>query len=135
MRMDEDAAPGLLQQTADRFCLGQFKKGIAPEVFGEMNNGGVDGLRFGLVEVHIIITPVVRKVGADENDIAGLEAFDVIADKLGAAPLMKEDQFHFDMVVPAVIDERVPVFPHAKGVGWDARDFEKFGSHDGNLRI
>ena len=63
------------------------------------------------------------QVGADEDDIAGLEAFDVIADELGAAALVKEDQFHFDMVVPSVIDERVPVFANAKGMGRCAGDF------------
>ena len=83
----------------------------------------MDGLGFGLVEVDIIITPVVGEVRADEDDIAGLEAFDVVADELGAATLVKEDQFHFDMVVPTVVDERVPVFPHAEGLGGGARDF------------
>src|SRR5579863_3648718 len=94
-----------------------------------MNNGGMDGLRFSLVEEDFIITPVMREVGADKDDIAGLKAFDVVADELGPAAVMKEDQLHFDMVVPAVIDERVPVFPHAEGVGRDAGDLEEFGLH------
>jgi hypothetical protein len=88
-----------------------------------MYDGGVDRLRFVLVEVRVVITPVMREVGADEDDIAGLEAFDVIADELGAAALVKEDQFHLDMVVPAVIDERIPVFPYAEGMGGSAGDF------------
>jgi hypothetical protein len=71
----------------------------------------------------------MREIGSYEDDIAGLKAFNVIADKLGAAALMKEDQFHFDMVVPAVIDKWVPVFPHAKGVGGGAGYFEEFRLH------
>ena len=80
-------------------------------------------MRLGLTKIDVVITPVMGKVGPDEDDIAGLEAFDVVAYKLGAAALMKEDQFHFGMVVPAVIDEWVAVFPHAKGMGGGAGDF------------
>lgn len=89
----------------------------------------MDGLRFGLVEEDVIITPVMREVGADQDDIAGLKAFDVVADELGPAAVMKEDQFHFYMVMPAVIDERVPVFTDAEGMGGCAGDFEEFGLH------
>jgi len=94
-----------------------------------MNDGGMDRLRFDVVEVDVIITPVVREVRPDQDDIPGLKSFDMVADELGPAALMKDDQFHFDMVMPAVIDERVPVFPHAERVGRGAGDFEEFGLH------
>ena len=99
-----------------------------------MNDGGMDGLWFGLVEVDVVVTPVMGEVGTDEDDIAGLKAFDVVADELSTAALMKEDQFHFDMVVPAVVDERVPVFPYAERVGGGAGDFEEFGLHGPKIR-
>lgn len=98
-----------------------------------MNDGGVDGMWFGFVEIDVVITPVVGEVGTDEDDIAGLEAFDVIADELGAAALMKKDQFHFYVVVPAVIDERVPVFTYTEGVGGGVGDFEQFGFHGSKI--
>src|SRR5579863_2213488 len=99
-----------------------------------MNDGGMDGQWFGLVEADVVVTPVMGEVRADEDDITGLKTFDVVADELSTAALMKEDQFHFDMVVPAVIDERVPVFPYAERVGGGAGDFEEFGLHGPKIR-
>jgi hypothetical protein len=77
----------------------------------------------GLFEVEIVIAPVMWQVGAYENDIAGLEAFDMIACELRAAALVKNDQLHFGMIMPAVVDMRVFILPHAKGVGGGPRDF------------
>ena len=94
----------------------------------------MDGLRFGLVEADVVIPPVMGEVGADQDDITGLETFDVVADELGPAALMEKDQFHFDMVVPAVIDEWVPVFPHAEGVRRGAGYFEEFRLHSPKIK-
>jgi hypothetical protein len=47
----------------------------------------------------------------------------MIADELGAAALMEKNQFDFDVVVPAIIDIAIPVFPHAKGMRGGLRDF------------
>jgi hypothetical protein len=47
----------------------------------------------------------------------------MVADELGAAALVENDQLHFGMIVPAVVDEWVPVFPYAKGMGGGPRYF------------
>jgi hypothetical protein len=40
----------------------------------------------------------------------------MIAYELGTAALMKNNELHLGVVVPAVVDERVPVFPYAEGM-------------------
>ena len=86
-----------------------------------MDNGGVNGA--GSFEMEIVIAPVMRQIGADEDDIAGVEAFDMIAHELGAAALVKNDQLHFGMIMPAVINEWVPVFPDTERLSGSLGDF------------
>ena len=71
----------------------------------------------------VVVPPVVREVGADEDDITGLKPFDMIAYELRTAALMEKDQLQFGVVVPAIIDERVPVFPYAEGLRRSFGDF------------
>ena len=113
----QDTPAGFFQQVADGFGLGQIEEGVAPEVLGEMDHSGVNGPAAVLVEIDIIVSPVVGEHAAHEDDIAGLKAFDVIAHELRAAALVENDQLHFRMVMPAVVDEGVPVFPYAKRLG------------------
>jgi len=112
--VDEQSAPGFFQQAADRLCLRQVEEDIAPKILGEMDDGRVYRMVAALLEMAIVVAPVMRKVRAYQDDIAGMKAFDVIADELGAAALVKEDQLHFGMIMPAVIDKGIPVFPDAK---------------------
>jgi len=88
-----------------------------------MDDGRVYGMGVPGTEKGLVIAPVVWEVGSYEDDVAGMKAFDMVADELGAAALVKKDQFHFGMVVPAVIDKRVPVFADAEGVGGGFGDF------------
>jgi hypothetical protein len=85
---------------------------------GRVYRMGVPGTEKGLV-----IAPVMREVGSYENDVARMKAFDMVAHELSAAALVKKDQFHFGMVVPAVIDKGVPVFADAEGVSGSFGNF------------
>jgi len=58
----------------------------------------------------------------DEDDIAGLETFDMVAYKLRTTALVENDQLHFGMIMPAVVYERIPVLAYAEGV------FRRFGN-------
>ena len=122
-RAHENTPAGFFQQVADGFCLGQIEKGIAPEIFGEMDHGRVNGPAAVLIEIDVVVSPVVRQVAAYEDDVAGLEAFDMVAHELGAAALVEDDELHLDMIVPAVVDEWIPVFPHAERLGRGPGDF------------
>jgi len=44
---DEDAPPGFFQQAAYGLGLGQVQECIAPEIFGKMDDGGMDGIGRG----------------------------------------------------------------------------------------
>src|ERR1700722_19325164 len=94
-----------------------------------MDHGGMNGQIAFLVEIHIIIPPIVREVTSYQNDVAGLEPLDVISDELRAIALVEDDELHFRMVVPAVIDKRVPVLPYAKGMGRGPWYLEEFRLH------
>lgn len=65
-------------------------------------------------EIGIVIAPVMRQIGTYQYNITGMESLDMIAYELCAAAMMKIDQLHFCMVMPAVIDKRIPVFPDAE---------------------
>jgi hypothetical protein len=58
------------------------------------------------------------QIGANQDDVAGAKAFDVIAYELRAATLMEIDEFDLGVIMPAIVDIRIPVFPDAEGVGW-----------------
>lgn len=94
-----------------------------------MDHGRVDWPIAIAAEIHVIIPPIVRKVGSDQDDVAGLEAFDMIADELRAVAVVEDDELHFRVVVPAVIDERVPVLPDAEGMGGGPWYLEEFRLH------
>ena len=74
--------------------------------------------------ISIVITPVMGEVGTYQDDISCLKPLDMIANKLGPAPLVEIDQLHFCMIMPAVVDEGVPVFPDTEGVGRGRGDFK-----------
>lgn len=112
--IDEQSAPGFFQQAADRFGLGQVEEDLAPKILGEMDDGRVYRMVAVLLETGIVVAPIMGKVRAYQDDIAGMKAFDVVADELGAAALVKDDQFHFGMIMPAIIDKGIPVFPDAE---------------------
>src|SRR6185437_8905467 len=120
---DQDAPPRFFEQAADRFGLGEVEKGVAPEILGEMNDGRVHGSRGILAEMYVIVSPVMGEIATYQDDVAGLETFDVIADELGAAALVENDDLILSMGRPPVVDERVPVFAHAKGMGRGPRYF------------
>ena len=74
-------------------------------------------------KMHVVVAPVVGQIRSNEDDIAGLKPFDMIAYELRAAAFVEEDQFHFRVIVPAVVDERVPVLSDAKGLRGSFWDF------------
>jgi hypothetical protein len=121
-RVDEQSAPGFFQEATDRFGFRQVEEDVAPKILGKVDDGRVNLVVAVLLEKGIVVAPVMRKVRAYQDDITGMKAFDMIADELRAAALVKEDQFHFGMIVPAVIDKGIPVFPDTERVGgrfWD----------------
>jgi hypothetical protein len=63
------------------------------------------------------------QIGPDEDDVAGLKAFDMIAYKLCTAAFMEKDQLYFGMIMPAVINEWVPVFPDTERLSRSFGDF------------
>jgi len=83
----------------------------------------MDGLIFSRSEMEVIIAPVVREIGAYQDDVAGMKAFDIIAYKLSTAAFMKKYQFHFGMIMPAVVNEWVSVLPDTERLSWSLRDF------------
>lgn len=119
---DQYASPGLIQEGADGFGLGKIQEGIAPEIFRKMDDGGMH--LFFALEPGFVISPVMGEVGSDQDDIAGMEALDMIPYELGAPALVEIDQFQLRMIMPAVVDKGVPVFPDAERVGRGLGNFE-----------
>ena len=78
---------------------------------------------FFYFKMDVVISPVMGQIGPDEDDVAGLKAFDMIAYKLCTAAFMEKDQFHFGMIMPAVINEWVPVFPDTERLSGSLGDF------------
>ena len=83
----------------------------------------MDGSAFFFPEVCVIVSPVMRQVGSYQDDITGLKAFDMVSYELSATALVKKDQFHFGMIMPAIVDEWVPVLPDAERMGGRSGDF------------
>ncbi len=75
-------------------------------------------------KIGLVIAPVMGQIGADQDDVPGLETLDMIAHELGSATLVEIDQLHFRVIMPAVIDKGIPVFPDAEGMGRGLGDFE-----------
>src|ERR1700722_13415920 len=80
-------------------------------------------------EIHVVVAPIMREIAAHKNDVTGLEPLDVIADELRAVALVEDNELHFRVVVPAVIDKRVPVLPYAEGMGGGPWYLEEFRLH------
>src|ERR1700722_4432828 len=80
-------------------------------------------------EIHVVVAPIMREIAAHKNDVTGLEPLDVIADELRAVALGEDNELHFRVVVPAVIDKRVPVLPYAEGMGGGPWYLEEFRLH------
>ena len=75
-----------------------------------MDHGGVNLLSAVLVKVHIVMPPVMRKIGTHQDDVAGIESLDMIAHELRTSALMEMDELYLGMIMPAIIDMRIPVF-------------------------
>jgi hypothetical protein len=69
-----------------------------------MDHGGMNRQCLITLKIGVIVSPVVRQVGADQDDIPWMEAFDMVADELGASAAVKIDQLYFDVIVPAIVD-------------------------------
>ncbi len=78
---------------------------------------------FFCCEIDVVIPPVVGEIGPNQYDVAGLKAFDMVAHELCTTAFMEKNQLHFGVIVPAVVDKRVPVFPNAKRLGRSFGDF------------
>ena len=76
------------------------------------------------VEVAVVVPPVMGKIRAYENDVSGMETFDVIPHELCTATLVKIDEFDLGMIMPAIIDIGVPVFANAEGMSRGPGDFQ-----------
>ena len=126
---DEDAAPGFFEEASDGFGLRQVEEGVAPKILGKVNDGGMHGPIAVTAEIYVIVAPIMWEVAAHKNDITGLEPLDVIADELRAVALVEDNELHFRVVVPAVIDKRVPVLPYAEGMGGGPWYLEEFRLH------
>jgi len=61
------------------------------------------------VKVYVVMTPVVRKIGAHQDNIAGIKSLDMIAYELRAAAFVKINQLYFRVIMPAIVDIRIPV--------------------------
>jgi hypothetical protein len=109
-----DAPSCLFQQMADGFGLRQLQKWLAPEVLREMNHGGMNFASAVFVKIWIVVPPVMGQVGTYQDNIPGIEPGDMIANELCSASLMKIDELNFGMIVPAIIDVRVPVFTNTE---------------------
>ena len=75
-------------------------------------------------KIGVIISPVMRQIGPYQDDIPGIKAFNVIAYELRPAALMKIDKLYFRMIMPAVVDERIPVLPDAERMRSRLWDFQ-----------
>ena len=74
-----------------------------------MDHRGMNLLPAVFVKVYVVMTPVVRKIGAHQDNIAGIKSLDMIAYELCAAALVKIDQLYFRVIMPAIVDIRIPV--------------------------
>jgi len=83
----------------------------------------MNGPFFFCFKMDIVISPVMGQIGTDEDDVSGLKAFDIIADELCTAAFMEKDQLHFGMIMPAVVDVWVPVFPDTERLSGSLGDF------------
>lgn len=114
--IDKNTPAGLFQQVADRLRLRQIQEGVSPEILCKVDHGRMDG-QAAFLEVSVVISPVMGEIGAHQDNIAGMKTLDMIAYELGTAALVEADQFHFGMIMPSIVDKRVPVLPDAKGMG------------------
>jgi hypothetical protein len=103
-RGDLDAPVGLFQQGFYGPRLGKIQEDIPPEILRKMDHGGINRQCLITLKIGVIVSPVVRQVGADQDDIPWMEAFDMVADELGASAAVKIDQLYFDVIVPAIVD-------------------------------
>src|SRR5580704_13079084 len=120
--MDQEAVTGPFKETTDLPRLRQIEKAITPEVLRKMNDGGMHRLVIFYSKMHVVITPVMRQVRADQDDVTGMKALDMVADELGAAAPVEDDQLRFGVIVPAVIDKGIPVVPDAERMRGSARN-------------
>ena len=67
-------------------------------------------------KIQVVESPVMGKVGSDKHDVAGLEAFHIVTDELGAATFFEMDEFHFGVEMPFVVDIRYEIASNTEGV-------------------
>jgi hypothetical protein len=67
-----------------------------------------------LFKINIIKTPVMREMRAYQDNIARLEPFNAVANELRAFTFLEMYELHFRMVMPAVINMRNNILPHAE---------------------
>ena len=95
-----------------------MKEIIAPKIFAEMSNPNI-GIYFRvLFEIHIVKSPIMRKLSTYNYDISGLESLNAITDELGAVAFFKVNQLYFGVVMPAIIHMRNQILPDTKRMPW-----------------
>jgi len=109
--INKNTPAGLIQQGADGFAFGKLQEGVAQKILREVDHCRMDCVVFIPFKIGIVIPPVMGQIGTEEYDIAGLEAFDMIADELGATAMVEVNQFDLGVVMPAIVYKRLPVFP------------------------
>jgi len=75
------------------------------------------------VKVNIVISPVMRQIGAYQDNIARIESLDMIPHELSATAFVKVNELDLGMIMPAIVDIRVPVFPYAERMRRSLGDF------------
>lgn len=95
--VEVEAAFGLLQQSCQGRGFGQ-----AQEVVAEAGGVELQNLHFVVVLVGVA-DPAVGDVGADKDQITGLEGFDAVSHVAGACATHDVGQFALGVVVPAVV--------------------------------
>lgn len=109
--IDQDAPAGFIQEGTDGFAFGEQQEGVTQKILGEVDDGGMNCVVFVPLEKGVVIAPVVGQIGTEEDNVPGLEAFDMIANELGTAAMVEIDQFDFGVIMPAIVYKRLPVFP------------------------
>jgi len=112
--VDLQSPAGFIQQAADRLYLRQLQKSLTPEILRKMDHRGMNFAFHIFVEVNIVISPVMRQIGAYKDNIARIESLDVIPHELRTTAFVKINELDLGMIVPAIVDIRVPVFTYAE---------------------
>lgn len=81
-----------------------------------MDHRGVNLSLLFFVEINIIIPPVMRQIGAYQDNITRIESLDMIPHELRTAAFVKINELDLGMIMPAIVDIRVPVFTYAERV-------------------